>query len=101
MVFPSNAKSVFSLFCTLHFALCTFRVLIPAVYKKDTHLELHFFNNCFDDDHSKGTYTPQSKITDPWMNICVTSNIILWILNPDGHNMQRQMNITALCMDIQ
>ena len=31
------------------------RVLIPAVYKKDTHLELHFFNNCFDDDRSKGT----------------------------------------------
>ena len=31
-----------------------FRVLIPAVYKQSTHLELHFFNNSFDDEHSKG-----------------------------------------------
>ena len=45
----SNPISSISLFTSLFL-----RVLIPAVYKKDTHLELHFFNNCFDDDRSKG-----------------------------------------------
>ena len=37
------------------FTMCTCRVLIPAVNKKDSNLELHFFNNCFDDAFSKGT----------------------------------------------
>ena len=32
------------------------RVLVPAVYKKDANLELHFFNNCFKDQYSRGTY---------------------------------------------
>ena len=30
------------------------RVVIPATYKEKVNLELHFFNNCFDNDFSNG-----------------------------------------------
>ena len=34
-------------------AIHTFRVLIPAVHKK-SNVELHFYNDCFHNEHSGG-----------------------------------------------
>ena len=34
--------------------ICIHRVLVAAVNKSTTNPELHFFNNCFEDDFSDG-----------------------------------------------
>ena len=40
-----------------------FRVLIPAVCKKDSNLSLHFFNNCFEDEYSKGEQAVSCEVS--------------------------------------
>ena len=34
------------------------------------------------------------------INICLTINVIKWILYPDGTSTQQQMKATTLCVDI-
>ena len=44
-------------------------VLIPAVQKSETDLKLHFFNNCFDNDYSKGIVI---TLYIYWFNVIVS-----------------------------